>query len=99
MFNGEQSDVIRLQLGQLTISDGDVIDTGGADVVISGDANGDDALIAGSFITDIIASDDMGTLDDNSDRVIDITTPEGEVVFIRGITCLLYTSPSPRDRG
>ena len=86
VFNGEQSDVIRLQLGQLTISDGDVIDTGGAEVVISGDANGDDALIAGSFITDIIASDDMGTLDDNSDRVIDITAPEGEVVFIRGIT-------------
>ena len=108
VFDQQPSDVIRLQLGQLTISGGVVIDAAEAGVVISGDVGGNDVLVAGSFLTDTFTSAANETLADNV-RVIDITAAESEFVSITGITitggyapdtfdgCLLYTSPSPRD--
>ncbi|MDB2686951.1 hypothetical protein N9Y42_07035, partial [Mariniblastus sp.] len=75
VFIGSEDNVIRLTQGELTISDSLTIDgssVGG--VVITGDAGGDDILVAGTQITDVSASlgDDASTnlLDDNS-RVFD----------------------------
>ena len=71
VFTGGENSVIRLTQGELSISDTLTIDgssVGG--VVITGDADGDDILIAGTQITDVSASrgDDPSTdlLDDNS---------------------------------
>jgi len=85
VFNGEAADVIRLRDGALIISDGVTIDTGLADVVISGDATGDDVLVTDSFITDGQASENQGTLDDNV-RAFDIIAASGELVAITGLT-------------
>ena len=73
VFSGGANNLIRLTQGELSISDGLTIDgssVGG--VVITGDANGDDITLAGTYITDVSASssgtaggaDDL--LDDNS---------------------------------
>ena len=71
VFTGGENSVIRLTQGELSISDTLTIDgssVGG--VVITGDADGDDILVAGTQITDVIASlgNDASTdlLDDNS---------------------------------
>ena len=75
VFTGGENSLIRLTQGELSISDNLTIDgssVGG--VVITGDAGGDDILVAGTQITDVSASlgDDASTnlLDDNS-RVFD----------------------------
>ena len=70
---GVNSCLIRLTQGELVITESLTIDASSAtDVVITGDANGDDTLIPGTFITDVAgsfsgeagAADDL--LDDNS---------------------------------
>ena len=85
VFNGEQADVIRLQLGALIINDGVDIDAANLGVVISGDTAGDDVLIAGSNVTDTFASEVSDTLQDNV-GVIDITAGAGEIVTLTGLT-------------
>jgi len=96
VFNPQMTNVIRLQLGELTISDGVLIDAEGAGVVISGDRLGNDVLVAGSFITDRSAS--TSTLSDNQ-RVINITAGAGEVVSITGITITGGSATDSFDNG
>ena len=98
VFDQQSSDVIRLQLGQLTISGGVVIDAAEAGVVISGDVGGNDVLVAGSFLTDTFTSAANGTLADNV-RVIDITAAESEFVSITGITITGGYAPDTFDGG
>ena len=85
VFNGQQDDVIRLDLESLTISDGVIIDAGALGVVVSGDVAGDDILVAGTNLTDTFSSDDNDTLDDNV-GVFEITAAAGEQVVIIGLT-------------
>ena len=84
VFNGEAADVIRL-LDTLFVSEGVIIDAAGLGIVISGDVDGNDVLVAGSDVTDTFASETNDTLDDNV-RVIDITAAAGEVITIDGLT-------------
>ena len=73
VFTGGANSLIRLTQGGLLITEGVTIDGSSAsDVVISGDANGDDITLAGSYITDVGSSID-GLQDDNS-GVIHFTT-------------------------
>ena len=70
-FEGDS--LIRLTEGNLVISEAITIDgsTAGGELVITGDANGDDALVAGTNVTDL-ASSTNDLLDDNS-RVFNVT--------------------------
>ena len=77
VFTGRANSVIRLVQGPLLIRDSlDIDGTSVGGVVISGDANGDDITVAGSYVTDVSASfggtsgalDDL--LDDNSQGVL-----------------------------
>ena len=86
VFNGEAIDVIRLQTGQLVISEAVHIDGGSQAVVISGDASGDDVLVSGTFLTNITASETAGVLGDNNGRVLDVVTPAGDEVKLTGLT-------------
>ena len=85
VFNGESADVIRLTEGQLNITDSMHINGGTQNVVISGDRNGNDVLIAGTFVTDVAASE-SSTLSDNNGRVLDITAPSGDEVRLTALT-------------
>jgi len=85
VFNGEAQDVIRIELA-FGISESVVIDAGDLGVVISGDRNGNDSLVSGTFVTDPVASLSSGSLDDNSDQVIRVTADLGEVVTLDGLT-------------
>ena len=98
VFDQQPADVIRLQLGQLTISSEVLIDAAEAGVVISGDVSGNDVLVSGSFITDTFSSAANGTLADNV-RVIDITAAESEFVSITGITITGGYAPDTFDDG
>ena len=98
VFNGEQADVIRLQLGSLIISDGVDIDAANLGVVISGDTVGNDVLIAGSDVTDTFASDTSNTLGDNV-RVFDITASAGRFVRISGLTITGGATVNSEDGG
>ena len=75
VFTGGQNSVIRLTQGALSISDTLTIDgssVGG--VVITGDADGDDILVAGTQVTDVSASRGIDLLDDlldDNSRVFD----------------------------
>ena len=75
VFTGGENSVIRLTQGALSISDTLTIDgssVGG--VVISGDVDGDDILVAGTQITDVSASRGIDPLDDlldDNSRVFD----------------------------
>jgi len=82
VFNGQASDVIRLNGTELFITDSLTIDASaaGGDVTISADSAGDDALIAGSFITDVFNSTNTS---DNS-RVLHFRG-DGDLT-IRGLT-------------
>ena len=86
VFNGEAADVIRLQLGQLTISDSVAINAGDLNVVISGDTNGDDVLVPGTFVTDVVASDSTGARSDNVGRIFNVDAPGGSSVQLTGLT-------------
>ena len=85
VFNGEQEDVIRLQLGSLVISEGVIIDAGELGVIISGDTSGNDVLVPGSNVTDVLASETGDRLDDNV-RVINITAGDSELITLIGLT-------------
>jgi|GEM_PF-857396 len=86
VFNGEAADVIRLQSGQLTISESVHIDGGFHNVVISGDTSGDDVLVSGTFVTDVPASDIAGARADNVGRVLNVNAPGGSNVQLTGLT-------------
>ena len=82
VFNGGTNSLIRLTQGELEITEDLSIDgTSVGGVVITGDANGDDVTLPGTYITDVSASfggtdgavDDL--LDDNS-RVLNVN-PDG----------------------
>ena len=85
VFDGDASDVIRLVNGELEITEGVVIDAGDLRVVVSGDSFENDVLVPESFIVDIVASESLGSLTDNS-RVFNITTDLDEIVSISGLT-------------
>ena len=87
VFTGGDSSVIRLTQGELMISESVKIDgTLATDVVITADANGDDVTLAGTSITDVLASfggtdgaaDDF--LDDNS-RVLNFSNSTGNLTL------------------
>ena len=86
VFDGEVDDVIRLQLGELQITETVTIDTEGLPVVISADAFGNDIFDPINFITDAVASDASNLLNDNNSRVFNITTAVGEDVTLTGLT-------------
>ena len=85
VFNGQLTDVIRLQLGELQITEGVTIDAGNSNVVVSADALGNDSVDPVTFVTDIEASL-PGALLDNGGRVFNITTAVGENVTFTGLT-------------
>jgi len=85
VFFGGPNSLIRLTQGELEVTETLTIDASLAmDVTITGDANGDDATVAGTFITDVAASfggtagaaDDL--LDDNS-RVINFSDTSSDL--------------------
>ena len=85
VFDGQFNDVIRLQLGELLITDEVTIDGNGANVIVSADVLGNDIFDPATFITDVDASLSTGALDDNS-RVFNIATAVGEVVTLSDLT-------------
>jgi len=93
-FNGEAADVIRLQ-SPLVVFDSIEIDAGDLGVVVSGDSAGNDALVAGSFITDVEASVFAGNFDDNTDSVF-VFPGDFQEVTISGLT---ITSGDSSDSG
>ena len=91
VFVGGADSLIRLTQGELEITEGLAIDASAAtDVTITGDANGDDVMVAGTFVTDVGASfggaagdvDDL--LDDNS-RVLNFSGTTGDLT-LAGLT-------------
>jgi len=79
VFSGGAASLIRLVQGELEITESLSIDGSTAtDVTITGDANGDDVTLAGTFITNVAASFDesaanlVNLLSDNS-RVLNFT--------------------------
>ena len=92
VFTGGEDSVIRLTLGELYFTEGLIIDGSTVtDLVISGDANGDDVLVGDSFVTDVAASlsatGDADRLDDNS-RVLnfDKVFPNSGTVTLKELT-------------
>ena len=93
VFTGGENSVIRLTQGQLSISDTLTIDgssVGG--VVITGDVDGDDILVAGTQVTDVSASRGIDPLDDlldDNSRVFDFLDSDlfgGSNVTLTGLT-------------
>ena len=91
VFTGDDDNVIRLTQGELVIENSLNIDgTSVGGVVITGDANGDDATVGDTNVTDVSASfggtagaeDDL--LDDNS-RVINFSVLTGDLT-LAGLT-------------
>ena len=85
VFDGGAEDVIRLINGQLEVTEGVEIDTHGLQVIVSGDALGNDLFDPETFFVDIAASDSIGSLSDNS-RVFNIATAAGDSVRLSGLT-------------
>lgn len=88
VFNGQPGDIIRLTQGELVITaenltiDGDLNNDGTPDVVISGDASGDDILSNG--LTDVTASRTANLLSDNS-RIFNHSYFNGHL-YLEGLT-------------
>ena len=83
VFTGDAASLIRLKSGTLIVNESLTIDgTGGTDVVISGDAEGSDTLVTGTFITDVAASltADPTSLDDNT-RVVNFSAFSGDLTL------------------
>ena len=81
VFTGGAASLIRLRGGELQITESLTIDgSSGTDVVISGDADGNDTPVSGTFITDVDASNAAGTLSDNS-RVINFIAGSGDLTL------------------
>ncbi|EEE37667.1 hemolysin-type calcium-binding protein [Rhodobacteraceae bacterium KLH11] len=80
VFSGGLDSVIRLGAqGALSVTDSIAIDgSTGVDVVVTGDINGDDALIDGTFVTDITASG--GAVGDNT-TVFNLGASAASVAF------------------
>ena len=84
VFTGGDNSVIRLVQGQLEISDSlDIDGTSVGGVLITGDANGDDATLSGTQITDVSANA-IGDLTDNS-RVLNFSSSTGDL-SLAGLT-------------
>ena len=87
VFTGGADSLIRLIQGELEVTDGLTIDASAAtDVTITGDSNGDDATVSGTFITDAIASfggtsGDMDDLLDDNSRVLNFTGATGDLTL------------------
>ena len=87
VFNGGANSLIRLTQGELEITDGINIDASSAiSVTITGDAFGDDATFAGTFITDVAASfggtaGDAGDLLDDNSRVLNFSSDTGDLTL------------------
>lgn len=92
-FQLEDGAVIRLTQGELTITEALEI-FGGGDLVISGDANGDDITHSGTSITNVFANNGFSGdfLDDNS-RIFNITGA-GTDVTLTGMTLTGVSQPS-----
>lgn len=86
---------IRLTQGELVITDAVTIDGAGL-ITVTGDANGDDGLVAGTDITDL-ATTDESQLDDNS-RVFKVDPGENAVTF-QGLTVTGGHSSEFRGQG
>ena len=85
VFTGGGSNLIRLTQGELLISESVTIDASDAiDVVITGDAGNNDVLESGTFITDVVESDSLSRLDDNS-RVLNFSGSTGNLT-LEGLT-------------
>ena len=85
VFSGGSDSLIRLRNGELQITESLTIDgSSGADVVISGDAVGNDTPVSGTFITDVAASLNANSLADNS-RVLNFTAGSGDLT-LTGLT-------------
>ena len=84
VFNGDSDDVIRLQ-SQLSVEQSVEINGGDLGIVVSGDSSGDDALVPGSFVTDVDASELAGVLSDNN-RVFEFNGGSRQFVTISGLT-------------
>ncbi|MEM7056035.1 MAG: choice-of-anchor Q domain-containing protein [Pseudomonadota bacterium] len=99
VFTGGSDSLIQLTLGELEIDKSITIDgSTGTDIVITGDADGDDTANSTTFITDIEASTTAGTLDDNS-RVFNITSSSADTTLI-GLTLTGgYTGGQGEDGG
>ena len=79
VFTGGNASLVRLTQGELEITDSLTIDgSTGVDVTITGDANGDDVVLAGG-ITDVDASE-ADLLDDNS-RVLNLSSTSGDLTL------------------
>ena len=76
VFSGGANSLIRLTQGELEITETLTLDASAATgVTITGDANGDDITLPGTFITDVVASsnDSFALLEDNS-RLMNFTS-------------------------
>lgn len=87
VFTGGADSLIRLTQGELEITDSLIIDASTAtEVVVTGDADGDDAKVTGAFVTDVAASfagtagDASDLLDDNS-RVLNFSSTSGDLTL------------------
>ena len=81
VFTGGLNSLIRLQSGELLVTESLTIDgSSGTDVVISGDAVGNDTPVSGTFITDVVASDTAGTLNDNT-RVLNVAAGSSDLAL------------------
>ena len=105
VFTGGANSLIRLTQGALEISETLTIDASAAtDLTITGDANGDDVTVPGTFITDVAASfggtlnaaDDL--LDDNS-RVLRIFSGSSLTLLSSIVTGGRTTSDFSRGGG
>ena len=103
VFTGGDDSVIRLVQGQLEITDSLSIDgTSATDVLITGDADGDDATIGTTNITDVDAGFRVGyafnLLDDNS-RVVIFTSATGGNLTLTDLTITGGHVTGREDRG
>ena len=81
VFAGGDKSLIRLNGSELRVTESLTIDGSSAtNVVISGDAEGNDTPVTGTFITDVAASDAAGRLNDNS-RVLHFTAGSGDLTL------------------
>jgi len=105
VFTGGLNSLIRLTQGELLITEELTIDASpGTEVVITGDANGDDITLPGSFITDVDASyggtvgasNDL--LEDNS-RVINLSSVTFGSLTLLDLTLTGGRTTSDDERG
>ncbi len=80
VFTGGANSLIRLTQGEIEITEATTIDgSTGTGIVITGDANGNDSLVAGTNITDV-ATSGAGLLADNS-RLFLLSGTDANVTF------------------